>query len=391
MNDKYDIIISGAGPAGSTAAYLLSKAGLRVLIIDKSAFPRKKLCAGLITYKTVKLLERVFGETADSLKAKDLINFESSCYEVFCRDKLIASRDISVPFRFIDRESYDYFLLKSARDAGAELVEGDGVKSLDILKSMITTRSGRRFSADVIIGADGVNSRIRRSFLVDLFGRDDWVANLAAGHEIFVGRDSIKKQIDHPILFFDYIDNGYAWIFPNRERLKIGMCALIRNNRKDILTAFQRFLSEIGLQDTQEEKIFSYVLPYGNFLPEPVFRNIILVGDAAGLADPLLGEGIFYAQRSAELASQAILTVMNGNKGIVKSHKELATTYIKLLRQHIFTEFEYAGKIQDVLFTCLNRFGYLPLKILMGLLGNKPVETVQGTRSYKWMKKQTEY
>ncbi len=387
MNDKYDIIISGAGPAGSTAGYLLSKAGLKVLIIDKSAFPRKKLCAGLITYKTVKLLEQVFGETVASLKEKDLINFESNSYEVFCRDKLITRRNIAVPFRFIDRESYDYFLLKTALDAGAELVEGDGVKSLDVLKSMITTRSERRFSADVIIGADGVNSRIRRSFLVDLFGRDDWVANLAAGHEIFVGRDSIKKQINHPILFFDYIDDGYAWIFPNRDRLKIGMCALNRNNRTDILTAFQNFLSEMDLQDTREEKIFSYVLPYGNFLPEPVFRNIMLVGDAAGFADPLLGEGIFYAQRSAELASQAILEVINGNRSIKKSHDELARAYIKLLQKHIFTELEYAGKIREAMFARLNKFRYLPLKILMGLLGDKPVETVHGTRSYKWMKK----
>ncbi len=387
MNNKYDIIISGAGPAGSTAGYLLSKAGLRVLIIDKSTFPRKKLCAGLITYKTVKLLERVFGETVDSLKEKDIINYESGRYEVFCKDTLITQRNIPVPFRFIDRDSYDHFLLRKAVDAGAALIEGDGVKSLDVLKSMITTRSGRKFSADVIIGADGVNSRIRRSFLVDLFGRDDWVANLAAGHEIFVGRDSIKKQIDHPIIFFDYIDCGYAWIFPNRERLKIGMCALNRNNRKDILTAFQNFLSEIDLQDTQEEKIFSYVLPYGNFLPEPVFRNIMLVGDAAGFADPLLGEGIFYAQRSAELVSQAILEVINGNSGIEKSHDAPARAYIKLLQKHIFTELEYAGKIRDAMFARLNKFRYLPLKILMGLLGDKPAETVHGIRSYKWMKK----
>jgi flavin-dependent dehydrogenase len=165
------------------------------------------------------------------------------------------------------------------------------------------------------------------------------------------------------------------------------MCALNRNNRKDILAAFQNFLSEMDLRDTQEEKISSYVLPFGNFLPEPVFRNIMLVGDAAGFADPLLGEGIFYAQRSAELASQAILEVINGNRSIKKSHDALAQAYIKLLKKHIFTELEYAGRIRDAMFGRLNKFSYLPLKILMGLLGNRPVETVHGIRSYKWMKK----
>ncbi len=393
MNYKYDIIISGAGPAGSTAGYLLSKAGLKVLIIDKSTFPRKKLCAGLITYKTVKLLERLFGETVDSLKEKGLINYESSCYEIFCRDKLITRRNIAVPFRFIDRESYDFFLLNRARETGSDLVEGDGVgqRSLDILKSSVTTLSGKKYSADIIIGADGVNSRIRRSFLVDLFGREDWSGNLASAHEIFLSRTSVNKPFDRPALFFGYIDWGYAWIFPNRERLKVGICALKKKNNEDILTDFRNFLVHMDLRSASKEKIYSYVLPYGSFLPEPVFRNVMLIGDAAGFADPLFGEGIYYAQRSAELASQAILEVMNGNRGIENSHDALAKTYIRLLHKHIFTEFEYAGKIRNVMFRYLNRSGYLPLKILMGLLGNKPVEAVHGIRSYKWMKKQTEY
>ena len=75
----YDVIIAGGGPAGSTAGYILSKAGLNVLIIDKSNFPRKKLCGGLITYKTIRLLERVFGETASSLDEKGIIDFVQNC------------------------------------------------------------------------------------------------------------------------------------------------------------------------------------------------------------------------------------------------------------------------------------------------------------------------
>ncbi len=119
--NKYDVIISGGGPAGSTAGYLLSRSGLKVLIIDKSSFPRHKLCAGLITHKTVRLLERVFGESAGSLKEKNIINFESSHYQIFCRDNLINERDMDIPFRFIDRDSYDHFLLNKAVYAGADV------------------------------------------------------------------------------------------------------------------------------------------------------------------------------------------------------------------------------------------------------------------------------
>ncbi len=386
----YNVIIADGGPAGSTAGYLLSKAGLRVLIIDKSAFPRKKLCGGLITYKTVKLLERVFGETAASLKEKDIINYESCCYEIFSRKTLIARRTVKLPFMFVDRNRYDHYFLEKARDAGAGLVEGDGVISLDVLKSMVTTMSGRKFAADVIIGADGVNSRIRRSFPVDLFGRDDWTGNLAAALEIFPRRETIKKQIDHPVLYFGYTDWGYAWIFPERERLKIGICALKKRNKKKMLTTFRNFLSAIDFPNAQEEKICSYVLPYGSFLPSPVFRNIMLLGDAAGFADPLLGEGIFYAQRSAELASQAILEVMKNKRGIGKSQDVSANIYLKLLQKHIYPELVYAEKFRRVTFTYLNKFHYYPMKIMMSILGNKLAETVHGIRSYNWMKKMGE-
>ena len=387
---KYDVIIAGAGPAGTTAGYLLSNSGLRVLIIDKNTVPGKKLCGGLITHKTVKLLERVFGETVADLNRKDIINFESRRYEVFCKNKLIHQRDLDIPFRFIDRDSYDNYLLDNAQKAGTEFMGGDGVRSLDVLKSTVTTKSGQTFAADIIIGADGVNSRIRRSFPVELFGRNDWRGNLAAAHEIFLPRQVLKKQIDHPVLFFDFIDSGYAWIFPNRERLRVGMFALNRNNRKDILEAFRNFLSSVDLDSPEKEKIFSYVLPYGSYLPSPVFRNIILIGDAAGFADPFLGEGIFYAQRSAELASQAIVRARQENSIVEQAHQRIANHYVQLLNQYIYPELRYAGKIRNFIFTFFKRFQYLPFKVLLSIFGNRPIETVHGLRSYKWMKKQPE-
>ncbi len=386
---KYDVIIVGAGPAGSTAGFILSRRGLNVLILDKNTFPRKKLCAGLITLKTVTLLQRVFGETVDSLQKKDIINFESDRYEVFCKDRLITRRENIIPFRFIDREVYDNYILHKAREAGAEIIEGDGVaiRSLDVLKNTVTTLSGRRFSADFIIGADGVNSRIRRSFPVDLFGRDNWSGNLAVGHEILLNRRSVNRDVSSPSLFFDFIDRGYAWIIPNRETVKIGMCALNRTHRKDILAAFKEFLSSTGLKGATDEKIFSYVLPYGSYLPSPVFRNVMLIGDAAGFADPLLGEGIFFAQRSAELAAQAILEITKSEGPIEKSYKLLENRYTTLLQEHIYTEFVYAEKIRNFIFTYLNKFRYLPLKIAMSILGSRPIEAVHGLRSYQWLRR----
>ena len=379
----FDIIIAGGGPAGSTAAYLLSKAGLNVLIIDKSKFPRKKLCGGLITYSTVKLLERVFDVTVDTLNQHDIIEYESDHYELYGKKRLITERSFEIPFRFIDREMYDNYLLQKAQQTGASLVEGDGVTSIDISKSSIKTRGGWDFTADVIIGADGINSRVRRSFPVDLFGREDWTENVASAHEVIISRDSVKKQIDHPVLYFGHVHHGYAWVFPNRDTVTAGICGLKQKTEKSMLSIFREFLNEKDLSDTGDERINSYVLPYGCYLPYPAFRNMVIVGDAAGFADPLLGEGIYYAQRSAELAAQAVLTLIEENK----MFDQMEHYYVPLIKQHLLTEFEYAGRIRKAIFGYFSPIDFYLLGKIMNFYGDKLIEAIHGIRSYKWMKK----
>ncbi len=383
----YDAIVVGAGPAGSTAGYLLSKSGLRVLIIDKSTFPRHKLCAGCLTYKTTRFLERVFGESVTSLKKQDIINFESNHYEIFFKNKLVDKKNINIPFHFVDRYSYDNFLLKKAQKTGAELIEGVGVESIDLTESVIKTSTGRKIKTRFIIGADGVNSNMRRSFPKDQFNDKVWKKNLATGLEIFINRSDLRHAINHPILYFDYISHGYSWVFPNSDKLIVGIGGLNQKNRKQFLHLFHNFLSVLNIGDLKTYKTKGYAFPYGNFMLEPVFSNVILVGDAAGFGEPFLGEGIFYAHRSAELAAKAVLKAMETKNNFETSRRQLATTYLQLLQNHIYPEFIYAKKIRYFVFTFFNKFNHHLLKILMNLLGNKPVETIHGIRTFKWMKK----
>jgi geranylgeranyl reductase family protein len=385
MNRACDIIIVGGGPAGSTAGYLLSRAGLKVLLLDKSTFPRHKLCGGCITHKTIKLLERVFGETAGDLKKKKVIDFESGHYEIFRKDKLLAKRDSPVPFYFIERYIYDDFLLKKARQAGAEVIEGERCASFDMSNSRVTTSAGRTFEAKVIIGADGFNSIVRRSFTG--FDQREWNDDLAAALEIFVNRSGVNRQIDCPTLFFDFIEFGYAWIFPNKDRLIIGICGLNKINRRTITRSFNNFLAAAGFRELENLKSYGYYLPYGNFLFRPARGNVLLTGDAAGLADPLLGEGIYYAQRSAELASQAVCEALKEDRDLKAPGNKIAERYLQLLQENIFPEYIYAMKIRKFIFRYLNRYNYLPLRIIMGLLGTKPLEAVHGIRSYNWLRK----
>ena len=107
--DKYDVIIIGAGPAGSTAGYLLSKFGLRVLLIDKSNFPRQKLCGGLLTFKTYELIKRIF--TLSSNDFDKLINFSSKTFKLYYKDNLLLDGESDKPFYFVERDKYDLFFV----------------------------------------------------------------------------------------------------------------------------------------------------------------------------------------------------------------------------------------------------------------------------------------
>ena len=380
----YDIVIVGGGPGGSTAAYLLSKFGFQVLVIDKENFPRPKLCGGLLTYKTFRLLDRVFGETESSLTDKHILNFRADHYEVFYKDKPMVKKHVDIPFLFVDRKIYDSFLLEKAREAGAEIIEGEKVKAVDFSTTEVVTSTGERFRSRFIVGADGVNSVVRKElFSAGRVDAHEWGRNLATGLEVFVNRDEMIKAIDHPTLFFGFVRWGYSWVFPNRDVIVVGSGSLNAANRSDFLKSFHNFLSFLNLNTERVSRIAGHPIPYGNFLHKPVSENFLLVGDAAGFVDPITGEGIFYAQRSAELAAWAIRECAHNNRN-------LETSYLHLLHRHIYPELVYAKKARLPIFTVFERLGYYPVKLLLDRMGTEAIELVHGLRTYKGFKKQGE-
>ena len=380
----YDAVIVGGGPGGSTAAYLLSKFGFQVLVIDKENFPRPKLCGGLLTDKTFRLLNRVFGETESSLTDKHILDFRADHYEVFYKDKLMVKKHSEIPFLFVDRKIYDSFLLGKAREAGAEIIEGEKVQAVDFSTTEVVTSTGKRFSSRFIVGADGVNSVIRKElFSAGRVDAHEWRRNLATGLEVFVNRDETTKAIDHPTLFFGFVRWGYSWVFPNKDVIVVGSGGLNTTNRSDFLKSFHDFLSSLNLNQERVSRIAGHPVPYGNFLRKPVSDNFLLVGDAAGFVDPITGEGIFYAQRSAELAAWAIRECAHNNRN-------LETSYLHLLHRHIYPELVYAKKARLPIFAFLERFDYYPVKILLDIMDKQAIELVHGLRTYKGFKKRGE-
>ena len=339
----FDLIVVGAGPAGSTTAYLLSKRGMKVLLMEKATFPREKVCGGMITLKTQQLLRRLFGEAFPP-------SFPSHRYRVFYKEKAVLSASSPYPFSLVRREEYDLLLLERAKEVGVRVMEGEEVVKVDPFKREVITARGRRFSAGAIIGADGVRSRVRKALIErGLIPPQEGAVALAL--QSFIG-----KGEDAPSLFFGLIPWGYGWVFPRGEGSVVGIMGLIPYGKGRYRSSPRELLGIVGADEASPAH--AHLLPYGGFLPRPVWEGVFLVGDAAGLTDPITGEGIFYAHRSAELLSEALMG-------------EFAEeVYCESLRRHIFPEIIWARRVRGTFFRLMDKgMGYPLLAVLMKGLG----------------------
>jgi geranylgeranyl reductase family protein len=398
MSTQYDVVIVGAGPAGSTAAYILSQKGYNILLLDKEHFPRKKLCGGCLTAKTLWQLKRVFNETEESLTKNNIINFKSFRFDVRYKTKVLVSPISPLSYYFVDRQVYDAFLLQKAKAAGAEVSEGEKVTDMGVApltvycpgnenkvfpgELTLTTSRERLIKTKFIIGADGANSIVRTKLLREKkINGSRWHRNLAYCLEIFIPRKGDHETLEFPILSFGYLRYGYSWIFPNKDRLVVGIGGLERKN-KDLPGKFEKFLSDYNLGGIDSYKIQGYPLPFGNSLSTPFYRNILLVGDAAGLVDPMLGEGIYQAHKSGELAAKAIIDTLEN-----RTHGGPGVNYLDSLQKHLFTEFIYARRFRWFLYNPLSHMlNFRHIKLMDRYFG-KLSEVVHGSRTYKWFKK----
>ena len=383
MNHKYsfDAIVIGAGPAGSTAAYLLASKGFRVLILDKSTFPRDKLCGGLLTWKTVELLENLFQTSIDFLKSKQIITYSSTSYRVVGSTGTSFKSQLGFPFHFVQRTAYDSFWLKMACRAGAEFRPGEKFISLEYLDLVgkISTDKGGEYFARFIFGADGAVSKVRRLLASNNFIHTEWKSNLATALEVIVPRRQTPELPDYPHIYFGHIPWGYAWCFPGEHFRAIGICGLNTKSGRLLRNGYETFLDSIRVSRKHTPAPASHALPYGNYLTTPGYGNVLLLGDACGLADPLLGEGIYYAHKSAQLAAEAVIQSFHEPPAALRG-------YARQLDRVIISELKYARIGRQIIFSLPGAWPYRILVSLLKIMPQKCEETIQGQRSFKWFR-----
>ncbi len=297
---QFDIIVIGAGPAGSAAATWAAKQGRSVALIDKASFPRNKLCGGLFTERSRSYYHEIFGQDVDLSRAvtREEIAFWHDGKE------LAVLADIP-PLHLTMRLDLDAAMFAHALAAGAEDLTGRAISELT--ETTVKFRDGTEVTAPVMIGADGVNSIVAK----ELFGKSFDTGTIGFGLEIEAPAN-LQNPDEQPLrIDFAAATWGYGWSFPKQGSTTVGVGGL-RAPNPDMKAHMGRYLTSLGLP-REAAQIKGHHLPFGDFRPTPGRANILLAGDAAGLVDPITGEGIAFAMKSGQIAAQAACDAIAAN------------------------------------------------------------------------------
>jgi flavin-dependent dehydrogenase len=396
------VLVVGAGPAGATAARVLAAAGATVRILDRSAFPRNKPCGGGISMRALARfpdLERELSRIATHFVSR--LHLEGPDGD----STMIESRRPAT--LMVRRVEFDALLLSLAEAAGAEVIAGaDVVQARETRERVtLTTRDGRRFEAPIVIAADGVHSVVARRLglnrgwnasavaldmmeetprtaLRDLDPSALWVAY---GYDAIADRGlrnadrnpqppgnpqslrNPQSSIRNGAIRNGAIRNGairdgairtgaapegYAYIFPKRDHVNIGIGYVLSHYRENVAAApydLQRSLvarlRERGILDGESVRanFTPFLIPVGGPLRDAARGRVQLAGDAGGFVNGFTAEGIYYAMVSGDLAARAVLRTAGDPSAV-------AAAYRRACHYEIGAELRDSVAIQHFLF-----------------------------------------
>ena len=349
----YDAIIVGGGPAGSAAALYAKHYGLKTIVLDKSNFPRDKICGDALSGKCIRILRELdLLKEIENLDGADInrITFGSPSYKQFDLDlKKSNKKGYVIPRLIFD--NYLFQKIKTVSDTKENFTVRNILYEHGKINGIVgKNKNGKdeKIKAPVVIGADGTNSIVARK--LGLYKMDIEHTSIAI-RCYYSGVKGLSDQIE--LHYIKEVNPGYFWLFPIGEgKANIGI-GLSKNYAKRDNRTLQQILNQVTNSGPfksrfenaiQLEKPKGWNLPCGSIHRRNHGDGFMLIGDSAGIIDPFTGEGIGNAMVSGKYAMKVLSESKRKNNFTKKSFSE----YDKLLWDEIGKELNTSTRLQSI-------------------------------------------